>query len=375
MRLHEFIVLELDTILSQWEEFAATQTPAASHMSQLELRNHAEPILLAIARDLQTPQTREQQAEKAMGRAPASAGAPETAAQTHAVLRARIGFDICQLVAEYRALRASVLHLWLDQGHPDSSALDDVIRFNEAIDQALAESIGHFNGQVEQARNLLLGMLGHDMRSPLQAIQMTATQLAAINAGDEVTHAASVLIRSGARMQALLDDLVDFNRTRLGLGIRVFPAEVDMAVLFAEEIEQLRAAYPRATLDLASAPSVRGVWDAQRLQQLLSNLVANAIHYGADAPVRVVIHDDTPTEVRFQVCNRGSTIAPSMLAHLFEPLQRGADEGSGEANNHLGLGLYIAREIARAHGGDIHARSDAHETVFEVVLTRSHVAH
>ena len=70
MRLHEFIVLELDTILSQWEEFAATQTPAASRMSQLELRNHAQPILLAIARDLQTPQTREQQAQKAMGRAP-----------------------------------------------------------------------------------------------------------------------------------------------------------------------------------------------------------------------------------------------------------------------------------------------------------------
>ena len=98
---------------------------------------------------------------------------------------------------------------------------DDVIRFNEAIDQALAESISFFSVQVDQARNLLLGMLGHDMRSPLQTIQMTALYLANLNAGDKVSGAASRLIRSGARMQALLGDMLDFNRTNLGLGINI----------------------------------------------------------------------------------------------------------------------------------------------------------
>src|SRR5690606_2204141 len=122
-------------------------------------------------------QTREAQSEKSKGRAPTQAGAPETAAQTHAVLRARSGFDINQLVAEYRALRASVLRLWMDAHSLERSGVEDVIRFNEAIDQAVAESVGHFHMQVERARNLLLGTLGHDMRSPLNTILVTASYL------------------------------------------------------------------------------------------------------------------------------------------------------------------------------------------------------
>jgi signal transduction histidine kinase len=152
---------------------------------------------------------------------PVLVDATETAAQTHALLRARAGFNIIQLAAEYRALRASMLRLWMDDCAPETPDLDDVIRFNEAIDQALAESVGFFSSQVEQNRNLLPGMLGHDMRSPLQAIQVTASYLEALNAGERVSEAAARLIRSGARMQASLDDLTDFNRTRLGLGINV----------------------------------------------------------------------------------------------------------------------------------------------------------
>jgi hypothetical protein len=128
------------------------------------------------------------------------ADAAETAAQTHALLRARGGFNINQMAAEYRALRASVLQLWIDDCQLEAPNLDDLIRFNEAIDQAIAESVGFFSTYVEQARNLLLGMLGHDMRSPVQTIQTTAEYLAALNAGEKVSLAASRLIRSGARM-------------------------------------------------------------------------------------------------------------------------------------------------------------------------------
>ena len=117
------------------------------------------------------------------------------------MLRARSGFDINQLVAEYRALRASVLRLWTQRVRARRTDLDDIIRFNEAIDQALAESVAFFSAEVEQARNLLLGMLGHDMRSPLHAIQMTASYLAGLNAGNDVSAAAARLINSGARMR------------------------------------------------------------------------------------------------------------------------------------------------------------------------------
>ncbi|MDB5833595.1 MAG: histidine kinase, partial [Caballeronia sp.] len=203
MRLADFILRDMEIILVQWEEFAATLLPAATNMKSLALRDHAQQILEAVAADLFSAQTSEAQRVKALGRTPKLTEAPETAAQTHGHLRARSGFEINQLAAEYRALRASVLRLWMDACQPQAANPDDIIRFNEAIDQALSESVSFFSSQVDQARNLLLGMLGHDMRSPLQAIQMTAVYLSALNAGDKVSQAASRMIHSGARMQAL----------------------------------------------------------------------------------------------------------------------------------------------------------------------------
>src|SRR5687768_14437966 len=186
MRLADFILHDMEAILARWEAFATTRLHAKG-MTSLALRDHAKEILQAIARDLRTAQTREEQTEKSMGRAPTDPAAPETAAQTHATLRADSAFDIEELASEYRALRASVMRLWADHCGHEPLPVDDIIRFNEAIDQALAESIEFFDAQVERSRNLLLGMLGHDMRGPLQAILMTASALAAMNAGDAVS--------------------------------------------------------------------------------------------------------------------------------------------------------------------------------------------
>ena len=247
MRLADFILRDMESILVEWEAFAATLFPAAASMTPLALRDHARQILEAVASDLSTPQTKQAQVDKSLGKAPKLLDAPETAAQTHAVLRARSDFNINQLASEYRALRASVLRLWTEACQPDELDLEDVVRFNEAIDQALAESIGFFSEQVDQARNLFLGMLGHDMRNPLNTIQITASYLAALNAGADVSEAASRLIRSGASMKALLDDLVDFNRTKLGLGIDIALANVDLAIVFADELEQLAGGPSRAT--------------------------------------------------------------------------------------------------------------------------------
>jgi signal transduction histidine kinase len=370
MRLADFILRDMEAIAAQWEAFAAT-LPAAARLEASALRDHAPQILTAVAQDLTTAQTRDEQRKKSMGQAPKLIGAPATAAQTHALLRAHSGFDINQLAAEYRALRASVLRLWIDDCEPEVPDLDDMIRFNEAIDQALAESVGFFSEQVDRARNLFLGMLGHDMRSPLQTIQMTALYLARLNAGEQVTGAASRLINSGARMQALLNDMLDFNRTKLGMGIDIVPSAVDLAKLVAGELDQLRAAHPQHRLELEVVGESQGVWDGQRLQQLLANLVMNAIKYGApDAPVRVVLTGDT-AEVRLEVKNSGEAVDPLTLERIFDPLQRGPHhEPRHDADGSLGLGLYIVREIAKAHGGEISARSDETETVFTVRLPR-----
>jgi signal transduction histidine kinase len=371
MRLADFISRNEEPILAQWEAFAASLLPAAACMESSGLRDHAQQILHAVAKDLQTSQTREGQREKSMGRAPTLIDATETAAQTHALLRARAGFNINQLAAEYRALRASVLRLWTDDCDPEAPDLDDVIRFNEAIDQALAESVTFFSAQVEQNRNLLLGMLGHDMRSPLQAIQVTASYLAALNAGERVSEAAGRLIRRGARMQAVLDDLSDFNRTRLGLGINVIPTSVNLADVFADELDELRAVHPDRQLELHVSGESQGVWDGHRLQQLLGNLVLNAIKYGArDTAVRVMVTGDL-THVRIDVRNYGPAIERATLARIFDPLTRGPDhQGERDRAGSLGLGLYIASEIAKAHGGAIEARSDETETSFSVLLPR-----
>jgi signal transduction histidine kinase len=372
MRLADFILRNMEAIVAQWEAFAATLLPAAANMKSPALRDHAQQILQAVAKDLSTAQTREAQFEKSKGHAPRLIDAPETAAQTHAILRARSGFDIRQLAAEYRALRASILRLWMDECPRDELDMDDIIRLNEAIDQALAESLGHFSAQVEQARNLLLGMLGHDMRSPLQTIQMTASYLVALNAGENVTRAGSRLIRSGARMHALLDDLCDFNRTKLGLGINIAPTQVDLAAVFGDELDQLRTIHPDRRLRLAIAGECRGVWDGQRLQQMLGNLVLNAIRYGApDTPVRVSVTGED-ADVRIVVANNGAAIAPADIEQIFEPLKRGADhEEKYEEDSHLGLGLYIVREIVKAHGGEIDVRSEQGETAFSVRLPRN----
>jgi signal transduction histidine kinase len=363
VRLADFILRDMESILAKWEAFATTRLPAASSMSSLELRDHAQQILEAVAADLSTSQSPEEQAAKSMGLAPFPAR--ETAAQTHAVLRAKSGYNIKQLASEYRALRASVLSMWIDACRPAAPHLQDLIRFNEAIDQAVAESVGHFSAQVDQARNLLLGMLSHDMRNPLQTVQMIALYLGQLNAGTEVSAASGRLIRSGAHLQALLDDLVDFNRTNLGLGISIVPSPADLGAISAQELEQLRVAYPDRQLQLSVVGDCQGSYDGRRVRQLLGNLVTNATHHGVpDRPVRVAVVGEK-TGVRIEVSNSGPAIEGETLMQLFEPLKRGTASGRHQG---MGLGLYIVREIANAHGGAAEARSDDRETVFTVRL-------
>jgi signal transduction histidine kinase len=372
MRLADFILRDMPAILLQWEQFASTRGLAGAMMTQLELRDHAKEILVAVAKDLAVSQTAEAQAAKSKGLAAPSIDALETAAETHGLMRARSGFNIKQMVSEYRALRASVLRLWTDACRPDPPNVDDLIRFNEAIDQAIAESIAFFSDKVDEARNLLLGMLGHDMRTPLQSILMTAEYLGQLNVGANVSQAAARLISSGARMKGLLDELVDFNRGNLGLGVRVSPTDVDLADVFEDELQEVRAVYPGREFVLDVTGDAKGCWDGPSLQRLLGNLVVNAVKYGdSEAPIRVVIAGDGEG-LRFEVRNTGPTIDQSTLQRFFEPLQRGEHQDRKyDPDAGLGLGLYIAREIAKSNGGQIEARVEGKEIVFSVRLPRN----
>jgi len=172
-------------------------------------------------------------------------------------------------------------------------------------------------------------------------------------------------------MQALVDDLVDFNRSNLGLGININPSRIDLARAFQDEVDQLRAAHPGREISLEMSGDLKGTWDGLRLQQVLANLVVNALKHGRqNTPVQVTVVEDGAT-VRVEVRNAGPAIDESTLNWIFDPLKRGVSAERPRAAESLGLGLYIAREIVKSHGGDIRATSTNAETVFVVTLPRN----
>jgi signal transduction histidine kinase len=173
VRLADFIHENTKPIVHEWEIFAKTRTPAASDMSSLALRDHIQEILAFIVSDMKSSQTSQEQIDKSQGEK--EENNTRTAAETHAALRLSSGFDIDQMVSEYRALRASVIKLWGDTNKQISNEdLLDLTRFNESIDQVLAESVSHYTKKVNYSKDLFIGILSHDLRNPLGAISMSA---------------------------------------------------------------------------------------------------------------------------------------------------------------------------------------------------------
>jgi signal transduction histidine kinase len=243
-------------------------------------------------------------------------------------------------------------------------------RFNEAIDQAVAESVDFFGREAERLRSVFLGVLGHDLRGPLNAILLTSQLLAKRNAGTPDGKFTATLLNGGERMRQLLDDLLEYNRASLGIGIRVTPALCDLAQVCEEEVELQRAIWPGNALEFITDGAVSGYWDAARLKQVIGNLVANAAKYGdRGAPITVRL-SGSGDEAVMTVENTGPEIKPNEVNALFDPLQRAA-HGDGETERtSLGLGLFIVRHIVLAHGGVISLSSTGGKTVFRVAVPR-----
>ncbi|HEY0845360.1 MAG TPA: RsbRD N-terminal domain-containing protein, partial [Noviherbaspirillum sp.] len=167
MRLSEFILENMERILQAWEDFARSIQPSHRSMDVIELRDHAKEILEEIAAEL-AGRDGDRQLDL-QGNTPG---------EIHADLRAESGFSVDQLLAEYRALRASVLQLW---GQRQKTAtwfeVEDMTRFNEALDRALAESVARYSEAQRQSQDLFLGVIGHDLKSPLSAIHLGTTYL------------------------------------------------------------------------------------------------------------------------------------------------------------------------------------------------------
>jgi signal transduction histidine kinase len=234
----------------------------------------------------------------------------------------------------------------------------------------VAESVAHFAAEVDRWRHLFLGVLGHDLRSPLNAILLTAQLLSKLASDAPVTRYTQSLIRSGERMKALLDDLLDYSRVSLGLGLAIHRVPVDLAAACEEEVELLRAALPGHSVGYEVEGCAQGDFDGSRVREALGNLVLNAARYGSqDRRIEVRLVGDGQT-VQLSVANEGKPMTAEALQALFEPLRRGAVESSEPAagQTNLGLGLFVVREVARAHGGQVDVVCEAGRTVFRLTL-------
>jgi signal transduction histidine kinase len=354
MHLAEFIRANIEPIAREWEEFAKTCTPAAIGMTRSGLLDDVTQILRAVAEDMEQPQTPAEQ--EAKGRSQRSAGPLGSAASSHVSLRIDSRFDLVQIVSEYRAMRASVVRLWarsLPNGLSEETRA--AIRFDEAIDESIAEIVPTYLQRESQFRDRFFGMLGHDLRTPINAIDLSATAL--IGGGGLKENEVKIALRilnSCRHLDHLVRDILDFTRGRFGEPMHVNRSPADLRVILQEIVDEIRSANPNVVIDLAASGNLRGEWDRERLSQLISNLVTNAIQHG-NAQYVSVTADGKNDHVLIEVHNQGPPISQDLLATIFNPL--GQERHSNQGRAGLGLGLFICKEIVKAHGGTISATS------------------
>jgi signal transduction histidine kinase len=363
MSLNAFIRGHHEEIISEFAVFAKTLMPPGVDMNEAELRDHAEEILTAVVHDMGTAQTGEEQSLKSQGGG--SANIMEASGKLHADDRIQHGFTFRSVLAEFRALRATVLRLYEESGETN---LTEVRRFNEAIDEVMTESMDRFALQTERFRDQFIGILGHDLRTPLAAITFGAPLLAAPE--DNPQRRSRVVMRiieSAQRMERMVSDLLDLGRARLGGSMPLNRRPANLQQVCEEAMIEIQAGYPDTVLRWQGSGDLWGEWDTDRLAQVVSNLVGNAIQHGSGTPI-TLIGQDQGDSVTLAVHNDGPCIPPEVLPFVFEPLARGRADG---ASHGIGLGLFIARAIVSTHGGDIQLSSTDAGTTFTVRLPKA----
>lgn len=237
-----------------------------------------------------------------------------------------------------------------------------------ALEKTRLDEIGEFREQ-------LIAIVGHDLRNPLRMILMAARLLLQREGlGEKDTELARKITNSASQASRLIDCLLDLTRSRLGGGIPIDPKPFDMHDLCREVLEETELTHPDRPFCVDLSGDLTGSWDRDRMYQLLANLVDNAVRHGAPrSSIELRIHG-AESEVLLEVANRGEPIPPAMLPFIFEAFRRGRTDGPLRTRG-LGLGLFIAKEIARSHGGSIAVTSSEGEaTTFRVRLPRGAVA-
>jgi len=371
--LADFILGNMDLILNDWEEFAQSLFPAAA-LSKRTLQDHAKDILQAVAADVARPQSSQVQEDKAKGSAADRSSALNAAAEKHALARASEQFDWEQLIAEFRAVRASVLRRWAGENPNAAGSPEEITRFNESIDEALAASVHYYSQKHDEARAVIIGVLAHDLRNPLHAALMGASYIIQhSSASPKCIQSAARIKVSIRRCDQLVSDLLDYARSAVGHGLPMNPQGANLRGLCAAAVDEVESVNPGRSITQRYSGDLNGTWDSARIAQLLGNLLTNALKHGlADTPV-VLTASGAKSTISIDIHNDGQSIPIAALASLFEPLhvKGGAAGQLPDGSSGLGLGLYICRQIALAHGGHIEVTSSPESgTSFTVTLPR-----
>jgi signal transduction histidine kinase len=365
MRLSDFIRAHSEEIAKEWEAFARTCSPAAAKMNVDQLRDHILPLLRFVADDMDAPQTGFEQSEKAQGRQPL-AKVEASEAEKHAALRVIDGFTVDQVIGEFRALRASILRLWIKHGSADIQAdPTQITRFNESIDQTLGESVrrhGHLESQAREhstSRDAFLATLSHELRGPLAAIVNGVHIVEASGATNaSLAPVAAMMSRQAQHLRRLLDDLLDLARiSRNRLSISCVPTDIRQCVQDAVDAncEGLTQGTHILTVDIPEAPLV-GQIDCTRVVQVISILLNNAVKYspaGSRIDVSLIRENEYAL---ISVRDEGIGIGPEMLPRIFDAFY--VSKENNLAKHGLGIGLWLARRLVELHAGTIVAKSE-----------------
>jgi signal transduction histidine kinase/CheY-like chemotaxis protein len=382
MRLADFILENVEPILMEWEAFARSIWPGAA-TDPAALRDHAEEILRATASDMKADQSAKQQSDKSKGEGPddQGRGSVNRASVMHAVARVESKFELGAVIAEYRALRASVIRLWRDSA-PDTDVrdLDDLTRFNESIDQSLTQAAHGYADKVardregllanekaarmeaetsNRAKDIFLATLSHEMRTPLNAIVGWISILRAKGSEDEdVVEGLAVIERNTKAQVQLIGEVLDVSRIVSGkLRLEMRPCELVEIINAGIDVVRPGAEAREITLDVQLDPAAsRATCDATRIQQVVWNLMSNAVKFTPKGgKIRVTLARDK-SSLQIEVCDNGQGISPELLPYVFDRFRQ-ADSSSRRKFGGLGLGLSIVKHLVEMHGGTVEARS------------------
>jgi signal transduction histidine kinase len=362
VRLADFILANVEPILEQWEAFARSVWPAGATADVAEVRDDAEHLLRETAIDMRSGQTSVERAGKSNGRAAS-------------------GFDLEAVIAEHRALRASVLRLWRESDPtPDLRDVDDLTRFNESVDQSLAHAVRSHVQQVERdrvlalaneqasrkeaeaanrANDMFLTMLSHEMRTPLNAIGLWLSILRQEHVEDKYRQEGLDVIERNTRAQVqLIEDVLDLSRIASGK-LRMNIGACELADVMTAGVNAVRpAAEARGiTINVQLDPSASdALCDGVRIQQVVSNLVSNAVKLTPKGGRVDVTLSREQSSTQIQVSDDGQGISAELLPLVFDRFRQ-ADSSTRRRLSGLGLELSVVKHVVEAHGGTVEATS------------------